>query len=269
MDRFARSTSSYRSICAQCRQRLLPNRPSVRPLSTSSPRAADPPPDSPLLDFSNSKPSAAEPSTEPSAQEPTDQTTSSSPPSEPTAPPSLLSQLRSRQSPQRPENSPKPSSYGTSLASIYEKAKTTTPEATSLRSQLDLAAAAASGGPEPHHLHVYSTRHNTHITLTNPNRDAIISVSAGTIGFRKATRGTYDAGYQLGAYVMGRIQQQGLLAKIQGLEVVLRDFGPGREAVSKVLLGSEGRNLRGRVVRVCDATRLKFGGTRSKNQRRL
>lgn len=68
---------------------------------------------------------------------------------------------------------------------------------------------------------------------------------------------------------MGRIQQQGLLAQIQHLEVVLRDFGPGRDAVSKILLGSEGRNLRGRVVRVSDCTRLKFGGTRSKKPRRL
>ncbi|KAL8675716.1 MAG: hypothetical protein Q9224_007400, partial [Gallowayella concinna] len=123
--------------------------------------------------------------------------------------------------------------------------------------------------PPAHHLHVYATKHNTHITLTNPVRDPIISVSCGTIGFRKAARGTYDAAYQLGAYVMGRIQQQGLLAKIQHLELVLRDFGPGREAVSKILLGSEGRNLRGRVVRVRDCTRLKFGGTRSKKPRRL
>lgn len=68
---------------------------------------------------------------------------------------------------------------------------------------------------------------------------------------------------------MERIQQQGLLKQIESLEVVLRDFGPGREALTKVLLGSEGRAIRGRVVRVADATRLKFGGTRSKKPRRL
>ena len=68
---------------------------------------------------------------------------------------------------------------------------------------------------------------------------------------------------------MERIQQQGLLKQIEFLEVVLRDFGPGREALTKVLLGSEGRALRARVVRVADATRLKFGGTRSKKPRRL
>ena len=121
----------------------------------------------------------------------------------------------------------------------------------------------------PHHLHIYATRHNTHITLTKPDRDPIISVSCGNLGFRKAARGTYDAAYQLGAYTMGRIQEQGLLTQIQKLELILRGFGPGREAITKILLGSEGMNLRPRVCKVTDATRLKFGGTRSKKPRRL
>ena len=68
---------------------------------------------------------------------------------------------------------------------------------------------------------------------------------------------------------MERIQQEGLLKQINSLEVVLRDFGQGREALTKVLLGSEGRALRGKVVRVSDATRVKFGGTRSRKPRRL
>ncbi|CAF9923101.1 hypothetical protein IMSHALPRED_005852 [Imshaugia aleurites] len=129
----------------------------------------------------------------------------------------------------------------------------------------------------PHHLHIYATRHNCHITLTAGNRDPIISVSSGNIGFKKAQRGSYDAAYQLGAYVMGLIKNQAMLdekyqgkgGQIRQLEVVLRDFGPGREAVSKILLGSEGRALRSRIVRVMDGTRLKFGGTRSKKPRRL
>ncbi|KAK5014785.1 hypothetical protein LTR16_001121, partial [Cryomyces antarcticus] len=84
-----------------------------------------------------------------------------------------------------------------------------------------------------------------------------------------AGRGSYDAAYQLAAYVMNRIQEQGLTREIQRLEVVLRGFGAGREAVTKALMGSEGRNLRGKVVGVSDSTRLKFGGTRSKKPRRL
>ncbi|KAL9073112.1 MAG: hypothetical protein Q9161_003166 [Pseudevernia consocians] len=129
----------------------------------------------------------------------------------------------------------------------------------------------------PHHLHIYATRHNCHITLTAGNRNPIISVSSGNIGFKKAQRGSYDAAYQLGAYVMGLIKNHAMLdekyqgkgGQIRQLEVVLRDFGPGREAVTKILLGGEGRALRGKIVRVMDGTRLKFGGTRSKKPRRL
>ena len=76
---------------------------------------------------------------------------------------------------------------------------------------------------------------------------------------------------------MGRIKAEAMLNEdyagkggpIKGVEVVLRDFGPGREAVTKILLGSEGKLLRGRILRVMDGTRLKFGGTRSKKPRRL
>ncbi|KAI9674816.1 MAG: hypothetical protein M1817_001720 [Caeruleum heppii] len=121
----------------------------------------------------------------------------------------------------------------------------------------------------PHHLHVYATKHNTHITLTKPNRDAIISLATGNLGFRKAARGSYDAAYQLTSFFLSRVQDRGLLAEIVRLELVLRGFGIGREAVTKALLGSEGRFLRNRFVRVTDATRLKFGGTRSKKPRRL
>jgi small subunit ribosomal protein S11 len=122
---------------------------------------------------------------------------------------------------------------------------------------------------ERHHLHIYSTKHNTHLTLTKPNRDALISVSCGNIGFRGAGRGSYDAAYQLTSFVMSRIQDKGLLMQIQRLELVYRGFGAGREAVTKAILGTEGRNIRGKIVRLTDATRLKFGGVRSKKPRRL
>ena len=76
---------------------------------------------------------------------------------------------------------------------------------------------------------------------------------------------------------MSRINSEGLLAPeypgkggpIKRLEVVLRDFGPGREAVTKILMGAEGKALRDKIARVMDSTRLKFGGTRSKRPRRL
>ena len=163
------------------------------------------------------------------------------------------------------------SSLSASLTKVAKKKSSPTQSGYDSAADGDLLAMyTRSQEPDPpHHLHVYATKHNTHLTLTRPDRNPIISVSTGNIGFRKAGRGTYDAAYQLGAYVMGRIQEQGLLTKIERLELVLRGFGPGREAVTKVLLGSEGMGLRHSIVKVTDSTRLKFGGTRSPKPRRL
>ena len=124
-------------------------------------------------------------------------------------------------------------------------------------------------GDEPFHFHIYGHKHNTHITVTKPDRNAIISISAGQIGFRKSKRGTYDAAYQLAAYVIDKLHQGNWHNEIKKMEVVLRGFGHGREAATKVLLGSEGRLLRSSITKVSDATRLKFGGTRSPKPRRL
>ncbi|KAL1872087.1 hypothetical protein Daus18300_004456 [Diaporthe australafricana] len=122
---------------------------------------------------------------------------------------------------------------------------------------------------EPYHFHIYSHKHNTHVTVTKPNRDAILSLSCGNLGFRKSQRKHYDSAYQLGAYVIDKLQQQGWHSKIGSLEVSLRGFGAGREAITKVILGNEGKLLRGKITKVSDSTRLKFGGTRSKRPRRL
>ncbi|KAK0667734.1 hypothetical protein QBC41DRAFT_304091 [Cercophora samala] len=122
---------------------------------------------------------------------------------------------------------------------------------------------------EPYHFHIYSHKHNTHVTLTKPNRDALISLSCGNLGFKHSGRKHYDSAYQLGAYVIDKMNQKGLTKKIHKLEVILRGFGSGREAVVKVLMGNEGKGLRDKIVKVSDSTRIKFGGTRSKKPRRL
>ncbi|RJE24274.1 Ribosomal protein [Aspergillus sclerotialis] len=121
----------------------------------------------------------------------------------------------------------------------------------------------------PHRLHCYSHKHNTHVTLTRPNGEPLVSMSCGNLGFRKAARAGYDPAYQLAAHVFGKIHEKGLLLEIQRLVLVLRDFGQGREAFIKVLLGNEGKAIRGLISRVTDSTRIKFGGTRSRRSRRL
>lgn len=121
----------------------------------------------------------------------------------------------------------------------------------------------------PHHLHVYCHKHNTILTLTRPNGNPLLSIGCGQIGFRKSGRSGFDPAYQLSAHVMSQIQEKGLLMEIERLEVVFRGFGKGRDAFTKVLLGNEGRHIRGLITRVSDSTRLKFGGTRSRRTRRL
>lgn len=122
---------------------------------------------------------------------------------------------------------------------------------------------------EPHHFHVYASRQNTHITLTSPKRDVLVSLSAGNLGFKKAGRKSYDSAFQLAAFTIKKIQDRGLLPEIKKLEVSLRGYGAGREAVTKALLGTEGKLLRNKIVKVSDSTRLKFGGSRSPKPRRL
>ncbi|KAB8068966.1 hypothetical protein BDV29DRAFT_183632 [Aspergillus leporis] len=121
----------------------------------------------------------------------------------------------------------------------------------------------------PHHLHVYAHKHNTILTLTRPNGNPLLSISCGHLGFRKGHRSGYDPAYQLTTHVFGQMQERGYLLDINRLEIVLRGFGQGRDAFTKVLLGNEGRNVRGLVSRVTDSTRIKFGGTRSRKVRRL
>lgn len=146
---------------------------------------------------------------------------------------------------------------------------------------------------QPYKLHVYATKHNTHITFVQPARpagqtpssgvsgisrsardlnkqiDVLLSLSAGNIGFRKGGRGSFDAAYQLAAFALRQMQEKAMTRDMQSLHVVMRGFGPGREAVTKALLGTEGRFIRQRITSVTDATRLKHGGTRSKKPRRL
>lgn len=128
---------------------------------------------------------------------------------------------------------------------------------------------AISPDPPRHRMHVYCTKHNTHITVVTPEENVVLSLSAGNLGLRKGARGEYDAAYQLAAYALKTLRDKGELAKIQRIELVFRDFGPGRDAVTKALQSTEGRVIRNKFVAITDNTRLKQGGVRSPKPRRL
>ncbi|SGZ48735.1 CIC11C00000003031 [Sungouiella intermedia] len=96
-----------------------------------------------------------------------------------------------------------------------------------------------------------------------------LHVSAGMLGFRKAHRAEYEAGYQVSSRLFKMIEEKKLFGPNDKVELVLRDFGKGREAFTSALQGKEGASIRPHIVRVTDNTRLKFGGSRSKKLRRL
>jgi len=139
----------------------------------------------------------------------------------------------------------------------------------------------------PHLFSVFATRHNTHINASYwkiPTEEekrklpphmhkgyykVSMSLSAGNLGFRHSARKHYDSAFQVASVVLTRMAERGLNQGMKKLEVHLRGFGAGREAVTKALLGSEGRYVRDKIVKVADNTRLKFGGTRSRKPRRL
>lgn len=122
---------------------------------------------------------------------------------------------------------------------------------------------------EPYHFHVFAHKHNTHVTVTKPNREPIISMSCGNIGFKKSRRKGFDPGYSITKYVIERLTHNGWPLKMRRVELVLRGFGGGRDGAIKVLMSPEGKIIRDKIVRVADSTRIKFGGTRSPKARRL
>lgn len=96
-----------------------------------------------------------------------------------------------------------------------------------------------------------------------------IHLSAGMLGFRKSHRAEYEAGYQVSTNLFKQIEEKRFLAPNDKIEVIMSDFGKGREAFLSALNGKEGAFIRPHVVRVTDSTKLKFGGVRSKKLRRL
>lgn len=93
------------------------------------------------------------------------------------------------------------------------------------------------------------------------------AISTGCLGFRKAARGEYEAGFQTANKAFQMMQEKNLLNK--KIDIVLRDFGKGRTAFIAALNGKEGTNIRKKVNSISDATPLKFGGVRSPRIRRL
>ncbi|EMG50276.1 MRPS18 37S ribosomal protein S18 [Candida maltosa Xu316] len=95
------------------------------------------------------------------------------------------------------------------------------------------------------------------------------SITAGQLGFRKSQRQEYEAGFQVAAKMFKTIQERNYIGPHDKVELVLKNFGKGREAFQAALLGKEGSRIKNNIVRITDVTIVKFGGNRPKKLRRL
>lgn len=109
-------------------------------------------------------------------------------------------------------------------------------------------------------LHVQSTFNNTKALLTDMDGNAIMSSSAGSLGFKGAKKGTPFAAAKIGEVLAEKAQMIGL----KEVHVVVRGVGSGRESAIRSF-SAKGID----IVSIKDRTPVPFNGPRPKKARRV
>jgi small subunit ribosomal protein S11 len=117
---------------------------------------------------------------------------------------------------------------------------------------------------ETYILHIHASYNNTLVTLTNSRGDILITKSGGSVGFKKAQRGGYEAAHQAAVGVIRKIKEKDL--NVKNVEICIKGFGPGRDAAFKALANVENQ---WNIKRITDTTPLPFNGCRPRKARRL
>ncbi|CAO3667152.1 unnamed protein product [Rhizopus stolonifer] len=89
-------------------------------------------------------------------------------------------------------------------------------------------------GVPPHQLHINATPNNTIVTLTRPNGSPLVTTSGGSAGFKKAARSGYEAAHQASLQLLDKMSTKNL--QVPNIHIVLKGFGPGRDAAFKALV---------------------------------
>jgi small subunit ribosomal protein S11 len=109
-------------------------------------------------------------------------------------------------------------------------------------------------------LHVEATFNNTKAVLTDEKGNAIMSSSAGALGFSGARKSTPFAAAKVGELIGDRA----LVIGVKESDVIIRGVGPGRESALRAFAG------KGIVIRsIKDATPVPHNGPRAKKARRV
>ncbi|CAG8718646.1 2783_t:CDS:2 [Racocetra fulgida] len=117
---------------------------------------------------------------------------------------------------------------------------------------------------ELYRIHIHASYNNTIVSLTNSRKDVLINSSGGLVGFKKAQRGGYEAAHQAAVALVEKVKEKGI--KVKNVEVLIKGFGPGRDAAFKAIASPENPWI---VKRITDSTPLPFGGCRPRKARRL
>jgi small subunit ribosomal protein S11 len=109
-------------------------------------------------------------------------------------------------------------------------------------------------------LHVEATFNNTKAVLTDEKGNAVISSSAGALGFSGARKSTPYAAAKVGEF----IGEKSLMIGLKEASVIIRGVGAGRESVLRAF---SGKGVQIRSIR--DVTPVPHNGPRPPKPRRV
>ncbi|MDD3531106.1 MAG: 30S ribosomal protein S11 [Candidatus Pacebacteria bacterium] len=109
-------------------------------------------------------------------------------------------------------------------------------------------------------LHIEATFNNTKAILTDEKGNAVVSSSAGALGFSGARKSTPYAAAKVGEF----LGEKGVLIGLKEASVVIRGVGAGRESV---LRSFSGKGIQ--VKSIKDVTPVPHNGPRPPKPRRI
>lgn len=109
-------------------------------------------------------------------------------------------------------------------------------------------------------VHIFATFNNTIITVTDSQGNAIVSSSAGTVGFKGSRKSTPFAARVAAEQVMKDAMALGL----QEAEVYVKGPGPGRESAIRAV---QAQGIK--VTAITDITPVPHNGCRPPKKRRV
>ena len=108
--------------------------------------------------------------------------------------------------------------------------------------------------------YIHSTFNNTIVTITDPQGNAVVWSSAGTVGFKGSRKSTPYAARLAAEKAIKDAEDLGL----QEVDILVNGPGPGREAAIRSIQGS---NVR--VRSISDVTPIPHNGCRPPKKRRV